>query len=452
MKIRTGEPAAVSAADGVVTRLTAPMAARARVERAGVFEAVEGTFDNGPDLVCLSHLRWNFVYQRPQHLMSRCARERRVFFFEEPVETDVTAARLELGMSPEGVCVAVPQVPRGLTSEETTAAQRALLDELFRRSGIVDGVLWYYTPMAIPFTRHIKPLATVFDCMDELSAFRGAPAGMRENEQELLSRADVVFTGGLSLYEAKRGRHHNVHAFPSSIDVEHFAQARRRCDDPSDQSGIPHPRLGFAGVIDERMDLALLADVARRRPEWQIVLLGPVVKIDPADLPRTSNIHYLGPKPYPQLPSYVAGWDVALLPFARNESTRYISPTKTPEYLAAGKPVVSTSIRDVVRTYGENGLIHIADTAQDVVAAVHKCLTDSSNNSSWLERVDATLSENSWGRTWARMMSLLESAMSARGAFRRAAQQLPSGPPPVSGFSTVHVASGTLAASDQEES
>ena len=175
MKIRTGEPAAVSAADGVVTRLTAPMAARARVERAGVFEAVEGTFDNGPDLVCLSHLRWNFVYQRPQHLMSRCARERRVFFFEEPVETDVTAARLELGMSPEGVCVAVPQVPRGLTSEETTAAQRALLDELFRRSGIVDGVLWYYTPMAIPFTRHIKPLATVFDCMDELSAFRGAP-------------------------------------------------------------------------------------------------------------------------------------------------------------------------------------------------------------------------------------------------------------------------------------
>jgi UDP-galactopyranose mutase len=301
-----------------------------------------------PDLICLSHLRWNFVFQRPQHLMTRCVRDRRVFFVEEPViaggrEPSFTIERCQ------GVSVVVPHLPEGLSAASVAGALRTLLDDLMGQQQVEDYVLWYYTPLALAFTDHLAPAATVYDCMDELSAFKGAPATLKEREADLMRRASLVLTGGQSLFEAKRHQHTNIHAFPSSVDVEHFARARTMTFDPPDQAPIPSPRLGFFGVIDERMDLDLLDGVAAVRPAWQIVMLGPVVKIDPAMLPARPNIHYLGPKKYEDLPQYVAGWDVALLPFARNEATRLISPTKTPEYMAAGKPVVSTSIRDVVR-------------------------------------------------------------------------------------------------------
>ncbi|HEU4535304.1 MAG TPA: glycosyltransferase, partial [Polyangiaceae bacterium] len=296
------------------------------------------------DLVCLSHLRWDFVYQRPQHLLSRCARERRVFFFEEPVHGE-GPARLEVSERPGGVRVCVPRLPAGASDGDAERLQSAMLREMLRVQAVREHVAWYYTPMALAFSGALRPLATVYDCMDELSAFKGAPPALVTRERELLRRADLVFTGGRSLYEAKRSTHPNVHAFPSAVEVEHFAKARRRPPAPADQAALPGPRLGFFGVIDERMDLALLEGVARARPHWHIVMVGPVVKIDEADLPRLPNVHFLGPKSYAELPGYVAGWDVALLPFAKNESTRFISPTKTPEYLAAGRPVVSTSIR-----------------------------------------------------------------------------------------------------------
>jgi UDP-galactopyranose mutase len=245
--------------------------------------------------------------------------------------------------------------------------------------------------------------------MDELSGFAGAPAELRALETELLRRADVVFTGGQSLYEAKRHTHANIHAFPSSVDVEHFAQARRIASDPEDQAPLPRPRLGFFGVIDERMDLELLAGVADARPSWQIVMLGPVVKIDPASLPRRSNIHYLGAKTYQQLPYYIAGWDVALLPFARNEATRYISPTKTPEYLAAGKPVVSTSIRDVIRPYAHKGLARIADTVDGFVDACEAALIEDAT--ARLRDADVFLRQTSWDGTWARMRRLVDAIL-----------------------------------------
>jgi len=365
--------------------------------------------DNGhlPDLVCLSHLRWNFVFQRPQHLLSRFAKERRVFFFEEPV-FGKGRARLQVTRSPEGVWVAVPHLPEGMDERSVLDAQQALLDELLLRHAVKHYVTWYYTPMALGFTRHLKPSAVVYDCMDELSAFRGAPPALLQREVELLQRADVVFTGGQSLYEAKKDRHPNVHAFPSSVDVAHFATARHPLPEPADQASIPHPRLGFFGVVDERMDLELLAAVADARPDWQLVILGPVVKIDPASLPRRPNLHFLGGKLYTELPTYLASWDVALMPFARNESTRFISPTKTPEYLAAGKPVVSTSIRDVVRPYGDLGLVRIADAPEDFVRACEAALTE--DRSTWLPRVDAHLASMSWDSTWAGMKGLLDAA------------------------------------------
>jgi UDP-galactopyranose mutase len=267
--------------------------------------------------------------------------------------------------------------------------------------------------MALAFTQHLEPLAIVYDCMDELSAFKGAPPALKEREAELLSRTDLVFTGGHSLYEAKRLLHPRTYAFPSSIDAAHFAQARKLTDDPADQADIPHPRLGYFGVIDERMDLELIAGVAQARPRWHLVMVGPVVKIDPAELPRYSNIHYLGSKDYQALPAYIAGWDVALLPFARNESTRFISPTKTPEYLAAGKPVISTSIRDVVRPYGQQGLVQIADTAGEFIAAVEKAIRHQ-DRSAWLRQIEVLLAQTSWDHTWARMMQLINRTISAR--------------------------------------
>jgi len=370
--------------------------------------------DGEYDLICLSHLRWDFVYQRPQHLLSRFASEYRVFFVEEPVFVCDQMAYLDVSKRADGLHVVVPRLPKGLDESEIIISQQLLINELIEDKKVRDYVLWYYTPMALAFTRHLKPLAIVYDCMDELSAFRGAPRALKEMENELLSRADVAFTGGQSLYEAKRSRHSNIYAMPSSTDAAHFASARKIKSDPADQAGIPHPRLGFFGVIDERMDVTLLDQIAKARPDWHLIMIGPVVKIDPEDLPRRQNIHYLGGKDYQELPAYLAGWDVALMPFARNESTRFISPTKTPEYLAAGKPVISTSIRDVVRTYGEWGLVRIADSVEEFVAAVEAALSEDANRAEWIRRVDGFLAENSWDHTWARMKEIIRSAIKGR--------------------------------------
>ncbi|HYQ16313.1 MAG TPA: glycosyltransferase family 1 protein [Polyangiaceae bacterium] len=361
------------------------------------------------DLLCYSHLRWDFVFQRPQHLLTRCAKARRVFYVEEPVVT-AGASRLEDRAGAEGLRVLTPHLPAGLDEREAVSHQRALLADFFHRNEIRDYVEWFYTPMALPLSAPAgRPLSCVYDCMDELSAFKGAPKALLTREAELLARADLVFTGGHALFEAKRHLHANIHAFPSSVDCAHFAQARAGRQDPDDQRDIPHPRLGFFGVIDERMDIALLAEVARRRPDWQIVMLGPVAKIDEKDLPRLSNIHYLGSKAYADLPRYISGWDVALMPFAKNESTRFISPTKTPEYLAAGKPVVSTSIRDVVRPYAVTGLARIADTPSDFVAACEAALAEP--NQKLLRRADPFLAKISWDKTWSAMEELMLQAV-----------------------------------------
>jgi UDP-galactopyranose mutase len=364
------------------------------------------------DVICVSHLRWDFVLQRPQHLLTRCARERRCYYIEEPLYDAGGIPRLDMRKT-SNVMVVVPHLPGG-AERDAAAIQRRLLDELITRERIDSYVLWYYTPMALAFTDHLRPHAIVFDCMDELSAFAHAPTALKEFEAELLRRATIVFTGGQSLYQAKRNRHPNVHEFPSSVDANHFAQARKLATDPPDQAAIARPRLGFFGVIDERLDIGLIRGVAAARPDWQIVMVGPVVKIDPSILPHGDNIHYLGLKSYDELPGYIAGWDVALLPFARNASTRYISPTKTPEYMAAGKPVVSTSIRDVVHPYGQRGLVRIADTVDDFVYACGTAMAEDA--ASRMRDADAFLRQTSWDGTWAQMRRLLDLAILQRSA------------------------------------
>jgi UDP-galactopyranose mutase len=288
------------------------------------------------------------------------------------------------------------------------------MQQFFMERQITDYGLWYYTPMALSWLRDPNPAFVVYDCMDELSGFHNAPTEMRQREAELIRSADLMFTGGHHLYEAKRQLHSNIYPFPSSIDVTHFARARNRFPDPADQSGIPHPRLSFFGVIDERMDLDLVFRIAQARPDWHIVMVGPVVKVDPSKLPSLDNIHYLGMKSYEELPNYIAGWDVALLPFAHNSATEFISPTKTPEYLAAGRPVVSTSIRDVIRPYGESGVVHIADEPATFIEAIEAALAEDAAGR--LHKVDALLSQTSWSRTWGRMAELVDDIVQQRNA------------------------------------
>ncbi len=365
-------------------------------------------------LICFSHLRWNFVFQRPQHLMSRFAKERRVIYWEEP-EAALPDFEPSIGVrecAETGVVVVTPSLPEQMSEEDKRAALKTLLD------GFLAGeqkplIRWYYTPMMLPFSRHIDAVSTVYDCMDELANFRFAPAELLNLERELMAASDVVFTGGYSLYEAKKGRHPNVHPFPSSVDRRHFAQAREGDHSPADQAAIATPRFGFYGVIDERMDLGLIAALADAHPDWSIMMVGPVVKIDPAELPQRPNLHYLGGKKYEELPLYLGGWDVALMPFAINDSTKFISPTKTPEYLAGGRPVVSTPITDVIRHYSDLEAVFIADGEEAFIAACEKAHALAKGSDEWLAAVDAKLANLSWDTTYARMAGLMTEAITA---------------------------------------
>ncbi len=378
-----------------------------------------GRLERGkPVLLCLSHLRWNFVFQRPQHLMQRFAKTHRVIFWEEPVFDAEHDSHLTLTQDDDrDVRIATPHLPGGLTPEAESAALKALLDELLAPEAPV-AIRWYYTPMMLRFSRDVAARSTVYDCMDELSAFRFAPADLLSLETELFECADLVFTGGHSLYEAKRERHADVRPFPSSVDVEHFAKARQQKCHRADKS----PRLGFYGVIDERMNLALVAALADARPGWTIEMVGPVIKIDPVELPQRPNLHYPGPRTYDELPATLACWDVALMPFAINESTRFISPTKTPEYLASGRPVVSTAIIDVARHYGTLDAVKIAASTERFIEACDEALALMHGDPRWLEPVDEMLAAMSWDATAGEMLAAIGQSVAEARAVRSPAR------------------------------
>jgi UDP-galactopyranose mutase len=316
-------------------------------------------------IVIFSHLRWNFVYQRPQHLLSRMANRWRIVFIEEPVP-NAQQPHMEKLAPTQGVEVWRAHVTGehpGFHDDHIPEMQKLVADSM-KAEKVTDYWLWFYTPMALPLAAGLTPRGVVYDCMDELTAFKNAPRQLLQRENALFKLADLVFTGGPSLYEHKRNRHPSVHCFASSVDANHFAQVG---DDHPAQAAVPSPRLGYCGVIDERINMDIIAAMAQARPDWQIVMVGPVVKIDPAGLPRNPNIHWLGQQSYDDLPSFISGWDVCLLPFAINDATRYISPTKILEYMACGRPSVSTPIKDVVDPYGH--VVPIADSAESFIAA-----------------------------------------------------------------------------------
>lgn len=362
-------------------------------------------------LVVLSHLRWDFVFQRPQHLMTRMARHRRVYFIEEPLPAEGSPHWRHYN-DPSGVTVLQPMLPAPVHGWHPAHREvlGRLLTEFLRAEALSHPLAWLYTPMAMDYARLLDPSVVVYDCMDELSLFRGAPANLVEQEAVLMQWADLVFTGGPSLYRAKRNRHPRVHCFPSSVDADHFRQARPNRPqvlEPDVQRGLAKPRLGFFGVLDERLDLDIVDALARRHQEWEIVMVGPVVKIDPATLPRHPNLHYFGQQPYAVLPGFLRGWDVCLLPFARNEATRFISPTKTLEYMAAERPIVSTPIRDVADLYAD--VVGLGDSPDSFVAACERALAlDAGQREAMTGRMREIIAGTSWERTAARMTSLIE--------------------------------------------
>lgn len=368
----------------------------------------------GPDLVVLSHLRWDFVWQRPQHLVSRMARRRqadggRTWFVEEPRRAAVPAPRLH--QEPDGPVTRVwLQVPDdgddvhltfGCPGTEAYGDMLADLLDGERRPPAPD--IWIYTPMALDVASAVDRGRLVYDVMDDLSSFHIAPPALAMRQRRLLAEADVVFTGGRSLHDqVSQQRPHSCHLFPSGVEPQHYARSRtlRR----------PHttPVAGFVGVVDERMDLDLVAGLAERLADWRIEIVGPVLKISPDTLPEAPNLNWWGPREYADLPEVMAGFDVALMPFARNKATRSISPTKTLEYLAAGLPVVSTRVPDVVADYGS--VVHFADDAAGFAAACRQVLGQSSRDRD--RRLSAIRTARDWD-TIAEAMHAILSACSA---------------------------------------
>lgn len=371
-----------------------------------------------PDLICISHLRWDFVWQRPQHLLSRLAGQYRLLFVEEPVTTvDEAEPRLEVFPGQKAANVTVVRlvqpaeahgwIGHGDPLTQQTYAQ--LLTRYLQREGYTDPVLWLYTPMASEFIEVIQPRLLIYDVMDELSAFKGAPVAIKDRGDALLRQADIVFTGGLSLYQSRLPYNSHTYLFPSGVEIQHFAQADKRnlFDQPDDLREIPAPILGYFGVIDERMDLPLLAHMAQAHPEWSLVMLGPIIKIDPAELPQAPNLHYLGMKDYNELPAYLAYFDVALVPFAMNDATRYLSPTKTLEYMAAHKPVVSAPLHDVVALYGD--YVRVGETPEEVVAMVEAALAETEDERAMRRAKEAKLlSQHTWDSIAHQMSQIIE--------------------------------------------
>ena len=382
-------------------------------------------------LIVFSHLRWGFVYQRPQHLISRLASRYQVLFVEEPVRS-AGPARLERLVKGPNLEVLVPHtnVEAPGFHDDQLSVLKPLLSDFLRDHDIDDYLVWFYTPMALPLIAELHPRAVVYDCMDELAAFKDAPRQLRQRETALIKLADVMLAGGPALYESKRTLHDNLHCLPSSVNAAHFAPASldpgsaeaRRAEQL--QGALASPCLGYYGVIDERLDVDLLHALAQARPDWEFVMVGPVVKIDPARLPVLPNIHWLGMQPYEMLPYLMERWDVCLMPFALNESTRFISPTKTLEYLAGEKPIVSTPVHDVVGLYGD--VVSIASSADAFIAACEAALAESpAQRRERIERSLAVVRRSSWDRLADTVLTLLGVATentSARVA-RKAAEQ-----------------------------
>jgi glycosyltransferase involved in cell wall biosynthesis len=371
---------------------------------------VNDSHDSLP-VICFSHLRWGFVWQRPQHILSRLASQQRVYVVEEPTyRSDCEAPFLKVEQAGK-VKVLNPVFPESMFKQYGFGAHiNASIADLLsaycsERPDLHSAIVWYYTPMAMgSLPGVVDPQVVVFDAMDELANFRNAPQELRRNEQMLLTQANLVFAGGPSLYTSRKKQHSNAHCFPSGVDSAHFARPQRAV--PKDMLRFQNRIIGFYGVLDERIDFQLLSELAQLRPDWDLVLIGPTAKIEDSDLAHQPNIHYLGMRTYDELPAYLARFDAALLPFALNDATAFISPTKTLEYLAGGKPVISTAVPDVIHLYGD--VVEIAGTAQEFADAIEaRWHEPASVTQARRQRIAEVLVEHDWDTIAERMKLLI---------------------------------------------
>lgn len=356
------------------------------------------------------------MWQRPQQLLSRLARTAPALFIEEPIFLDdASSDRIEITMPHKNVVRAVPRLRAQLREDYDKSIERVrdLVMKEIGPSGRLDGlfsnaVQWFYTPMPAPaMLGAFNEIGVVYDCMDELAQFRHAPPDLIRRERLLMSNADIVFTGGYRLFTSKSAHHSNVHFFGCGVDAQHFSAARDpRTTIPADAQ-FGSPVAGYFGVIDERLDYHLIRALAEAYPDLSIVMVGPTAKVDPEELPRASNIHWLGQRSYEELPRYVKGFDVCLMPFALNEATEYINPTKTLEYMAAGKPIVSTAVADVVRNF--TPIVTVANTQQEFLDAVMReaAHSDATRIADGIEMA----SQSSWESIVGKMRALISEAV-----------------------------------------
>ena len=342
-------------------------------------------------IVVGSHLRYDGVRQRPQHIVSRLARRVPVLFVEEPLSSASDENEL---IATDGLEVLRPRRRDGDGSVDA-ALQRRVAAWIGARPVL----FWFYSPMLSALADVVPEAPLVYDCMDELAAFAFAPGAMRDRERALLARAGLVFAGGRSLYDARRALGAKVRLEPSGVESERFATAASLEMHPL-FAHLARPLCAYVGVVDERIDLAIVERLADRVPS--VALVGPVVKIEPRAVPRRANVHCTGQMPYADLPALLAGTDVAIMPFARNAATEHISPTKTLEYLAAGKPVVSTSIADVVADFGD--IVTLADGPEAFADACAEVAPHAGRRARGLARAQG----HSWNAIVERMWAALE--------------------------------------------
>ncbi|MCK9687876.1 glycosyltransferase [Scleromatobacter humisilvae] len=357
-----------------------------------------------PPLIVFSHVRWSFVHQRPQHLLTRLAAWFDVHVVEEPVFADAEPALMS-ATHQNGVEVLTPRTKEFASGfhDSQLAALRPLIADFMASRGLQEPLVWLTTPLALPLVADLEPRAVVYDCMDDVASPRVALPGLAARDKALMALADIVLTGGPSLHESRQGQHSNLHCLPGAVDAAHFAPEHLDGDDVESSvaaelhRGMPRPRLGFFGVVDERLDAELVAAIADRRPGWQVVIVGPVVGRDPAALPRRPNLRWAGLQRHEALPHLMSHWDVCLLPFARSEATRLLHPSQTLEYLAGGKPVVGTPVPDLVSLHAD--VVRIAEDADGFVAAIDDLLAEPAPaRAEWRARARALVDARSWDR------------------------------------------------------
>ncbi len=349
------------------------------------------------------HLCWDWVWQRPQQFLSRLSARHRILFVETVGPDPHLAAPYARFRNADGfpnITILRIQFPTWQWRDaDFVDRERRRLVQLALESELLAGqfenpVQWFYDPMAVKaFARQMNEIATVYDCMDELSKFKGAPPAIVERERELLALADVVFTGGRKMFESKSQFNGNCHFYGCGVDVAHFGQARSESTAVfADIAGLKKPVLGYFGVVDERMDYELVAKLADANPNWSVVIIGPAIKVDPDQFPQRPNLHWLGGREYKDLPAYGKGFDVCLMPFAMNEHTQFINPTKSLEYMATGREIISSAVPDVISNFG--AVVKVAHSHDEFIQLCRQAVERPDQKA--IERGLKMASENSW--------------------------------------------------------